>query len=52
MPGVVTMNPLAAPAPDTSLVTFGSMPVTAPVVNENSGLVQVFAPAVATTRNV
>ena len=46
------MNPLAAFTPDAGLGTFDCMLATAPVVNGNSGLVQVFAPAVATMRNV
>ena len=51
-PGVVTMNPLA-PAPGGFVTAnLGAMLGTAPVVNGKSGLVQVFAPSVATTRNV
>ena len=48
------MNPLAAPAPGVGFVvmTLASVLGTAPVVNEKSALVQVFAPAVATMRNV
>ena len=49
---VVTMNPFAAPVPGMVFVILGAVLGTAPVVNEKSALVQVFAPARATMRNV
>ena len=46
------MKPFAPPVPVVVFMTFGAVLGTAPVVNEKSALVQVFAPSVATMRNV
>src|SRR5262245_47161488 len=51
-PRVVRMNPFDAPVPEVVFLIISGMLGRASVANEKSALVQVFAPSVATMRNV